>query len=98
MAEETEKVYITRDSNNDHIWVWRKPDKGTWIPKNMSEEKDSKNFQREDRDLSRTSYYFHRDFKKKFGVTLSKGTKKCIHLPVKLLNDETYMCSTYDYQ
>ena len=29
------KVYITRDEDDDFIWVWQKPKKGNWKPKKI---------------------------------------------------------------
>jgi len=90
---ETEKVYITRDEDDDFIWVWRKPVKGNWNPEKM---KDCEmiNYQRE--DIDNADQYLASDFKKKFGITINKKTKKCCHIPVDKLNNEDYKLISND--
>jgi len=87
-------VYVTRDSEDDKIWVWRKPSKGNWAPSNVCAGEGMTNWQRPDRNLEGTSYYLATDFKKKFGITIREKTKKCVHLPVSLLDSEEYMLAT----
>ena len=91
----TEKVYISRDESSDFIWVWRKPGKGIWSPSNIGGT-EYVNWQRPDRSLEQTSYYLCTDFKKKFGTTIKMKTKKCVHLPVSLLDSEDYKMSSMD--
>lgn len=86
---EKEKVYITRDENDNSIWLWRKPSKGNWAPSNIGG-KGLVNWQRPDRSLEGTSCYTVDDFKNKFGITIREKTKKCVHLPVNLINSEKY--------
>jgi hypothetical protein len=40
--------------------------------------------------------YLAKDFKKKFGITIPKKTKKCVHLPCKLLHNEDYKLISND--
>ena len=84
-----EKVYLTRDEGSNRIWIWRKPTKGNWSP---SKKKDCEIvlWQREDRSLENTDPYLAKDFRKKFGININSKTKKCVHLPIKLLNNEDY--------
>ena len=86
----TEKVYITRDEGSDWIWVWRKPAKGNWSPVNIGKSEGYVNWQRQDRSLDGVSAYIAPNFKKKFGIQIRPKTKKCIHLPVQLLNSDDY--------
>ena len=86
MEKNKEKVYITRDEGSERVWVWRKPTKGNWSPAKIPD--DMINWQRE--DIDNTDCYLIKDFKKKFGITLSPKLKKCCHLPIKLLNNEDY--------
>jgi hypothetical protein len=82
-----EKVYLTRDEGDDTIYVWKKPSKGNWAPQQLKG-CDQVNFQREDMD--NVDVYLASDFKKKFGTTIRPKTKKCVHLPYNLLNNEDY--------
>jgi hypothetical protein len=86
MAEK-EKVYITRDEDDDNIYVWRKPTKGNWSPSPL---KDCGmiNYQRE--DINNVTYYDAKDFKKKFGISIRQKTKKCVHLAVSKLDNDDY--------
>lgn len=84
---EKEKVYISRDEDDDNIYVWRKPLKGNLSPTQLLD-CETVNWQRE--DIDHLDIYFFSDFKKKFGFIISKKIKKCIHLPSKLLNNEDY--------
>ena len=83
----TEKVYISRDESDDKIYVWRKPDKGNWAPQQLSG-CEMVNWQRE--DIDNVDIYLVSQFKKKFGITIRSKTKKCVHLPSYLLNNEDY--------
>jgi len=74
--------------------VWRQPEKGVWAPKNVCAEEGITNFQRSDRNLERTSCYLEDVFKKKFGITIRKKTKKAVHLPIHLLDSEDGMMFT----
>jgi hypothetical protein len=89
MADKTEKCYISRDEDDDMIWVWRKPSKGHWSPTNICG-KEFVNFQRADRSLENTSAYMVSDFKKKFGITIRQKNKRCVHLPVDLMDSKKY--------
>jgi len=89
MADKKEKCYISRDEDDDMIWVWRKPSKGIWSPSNVCG-KEFVNFQRVDRSLKNTSAYMATDFKKKFGTTIRQKTRKCVHLPADLLDSKKY--------
>ena len=91
--ELTEKVYITRDELDDWIWVWRKPSHGSWIPQETNG-CGVVTYQRENRDLTGTDAYTAADFKKKFGITLPRKTRKCVHLPKTLLNSREYKIFT----
>ncbi len=89
----TEKIYISRDED-DLIWVWLKPSKGNWSPHKMKDCGDMVVYQRE--DLDHTDHYLASDFKKKFGTSINKKTKKCCHLPVDLLHNEDYKLISND--
>jgi hypothetical protein len=89
-ANTTEKCYITRDESDDKVWVWRKPSKGKWSPSNIGEKGEFVNWQRIDTSLENTDYYYVSDFKKKFGINIKHKTKKCVHLPIELLNNDDY--------
>ena len=82
-----EKVYITRDDEDDWVYVWRKPSKGNWSPTQLKG-CESINWQRE--DIDEMDIYLISDFKKKFGITIKQKTKKCVHLSSKLLHNEDY--------
>lgn len=84
-----EKCYITRDEDDDMIWVWRKPHNGHWSPTNICG-KEFVNFQRPDRSLENTSAYLYSDFKKKFGIAIHQKTRKCVHIPAVLLDSKKY--------
>jgi len=86
MAEK-EKVYITRDEDDDTIYVWRKPTKGNWSPSQLKN-CEMINYQRE--DIDNMDMYTASDFKKKFGITIRQKTKRCVHLPYDLLHNEDY--------
>lgn len=88
---ETEKVYITRDEDDDWIWVWKKPAKGNWSPKKL-QGCDIVNYQREDMD--NCDAYIVKEFKLKFGITIRRKTKKCVHLSKKLLDNLKYKLYT----
>ena len=88
-----EKVYLTRDEGGDTIYVWRKPAKGNWSPSKMKD-CDIVCYQRE--DIDHMDYYHKSDFKKKFGISINKKTKKCVHLPKALLNNEDYKTISND--
>lgn len=93
---ETEKVYITRDEDSSWIWVWRKPSKGNWSPDNMGKKGGFVNWQRPDHNLEGTQAYLFSDFKTKFGITIHEKTKKCVHLPISLLENEDYKIFSND--
>lgn len=85
----TEKVYLTRDEDDNHIYVWRKPAHGVWSPKQLKD-CETINWQREGRSLENVDIYLAPYFKKKFGFTIRKKTKRCCHLPYDLLHNEDY--------
>jgi hypothetical protein len=84
-----EKVFITRDEIdvNDTVIVWRKPTKGNWSPNKMKD-CDVVTFERE--DLDSADFYIYSEFKKKFGISISKKIKKCVHVDKKILHNEDY--------
>jgi len=86
-----EKVYITRDEDDDKIWVWRKPSKGNFAPHKLKD-CETINWQRE--DINNATYYLATEFKKKFGFSIRMKTKKCVHLEDHLLNDDQYKIFT----
>ena len=90
-----EKCYISRDEDDDMIWVWRKPSHAIWQPTNVGG-KEFVNFQRADRSLENTDCYLATDFKKKFGTIIPKKTKKCVYLSLKALNSEDYKLFSND--
>jgi AraC-like DNA-binding protein len=91
-VQEKEKVYISRDEDSDFIFVWRKPTKGNWSPSPMKDS-DIVNYNRE--DINNVEYYLHTEFKKKFGMTIRQKTKKCVHLPLNLLNKQDFQTPRY---
>ncbi len=88
-----EKVYISRDEGSDNIFVWRKPSKGNWSPTKMSN-CDVVTYERD--DIDHMDYYHKDDFKKKFNTTIRPKTKKCVHLPKSLLDNEDYKLISND--
>ncbi len=92
--DDKEKCYISRDEDDDQIWVWRKPLKGPWKPVDVC--KEVVNFQRENRSLENTDSYLVDKFKEKFCITMCEKSIKCVHLPVKLLNNEDYKLFSND--
>lgn len=83
-----EKVYISRDEDDDdYIYVWKKPSRGNWSPSQLKD-CETINWVRE--DIDNMDIYLIPDFKKKFGITIQKKIKKCIHLSKKILNSEDY--------
>ncbi len=95
MKNVKEKCYITRDSSSDWVWIWRKPDKGTWAPSDNGS-KENKNFQRADRSLEKTDAYYIEDFKNKFGTSIKQGMRKCTHLLTSLIDSEDYKLFSND--
>ena len=93
MIEKKEKVYITRDEESDKVFIWRKPEKGNWSPVQLKN-CDMVNYQRE--DMSHVDYYLISDFKDKFGIKIKEKTRKCVHLSVKILNNEDYKLISND--
>lgn len=87
--EKKEKVYITRDESplDNLICVWKKPIKGNWSPQKLPD-CEIVNWQRD--DIENMDIYSAEDFKKKFGLTIHAKTKKCVHLPYKLVHNEDY--------
>ena len=91
-----EKVYISRDEGEDfdhYIYVWRKPLKGNWSP---IKKPNCEIVLWEREDIDNLDIYLISDFKKKFGITIRSKNKKCIHLPIKLLNNEDYKLFSND--
>lgn len=91
--DKQEKLYITRDEDDDKIYVWRKPLKGEWSPKPLKD-CGMVNYQRT--SIENVDYYLASDFKKKFGITIRQKTKKSIKLPVILLDNEDYKLISSD--
>ena len=84
-----EKVYITRDENDNFIWLWRRPSKGKWAPQKLKD-CETVNYQREDRSLENVDYYLVKNFKKKFGFIIRCKTKVCKHIDKDLLDSEDF--------
>lgn len=91
--ETKEKVYITRDEDDDIIWVWFKPSKGNWSPHKM---KDCEIVVYQREGIDNADHYTAKDFKKKFGISIPKKTKRCVHLPYNLLYNEDYKLISND--
>jgi len=87
--DKEEKVYITRDEDDDKVWVWRKIKQTPWGPVKLKD-CETVNFQRENRSLENTSFYLVTDFKKKFGITLLQKNKKSVKMLKALLDNEDY--------
>jgi len=81
------KVFVTRDEADDWVWVWKKPTKGNWEP---TKKKDCDVVIWEREDLDNVDAYLVTDFKKKFGFTPVKKTKKNAKLDDKLVKSEDY--------
>ena len=96
-TKDKEKAYITRDevveNSPDNIWVWLKPKKGNWSPNKMPD-CGMVVFQRE--DVEQAHCYLVKDFKKKFGISINKKTKKCVHLDKAILHSEDYKLISCD--
>ena len=92
-VNENEKVYLTRDEGDDNIYIWRKPLKGNWSPVKMPD-CDIICYQRE--DIDHMDIYHKNDFKKKFGITIRQKSKRCVHFPASLLNNEDYKLISND--
>ena len=95
MKDKTEKCYITRDEDDDKVWVWRRPLKGIWSPTNIGG-KEFVNYQRADRSLENTIVYLIDDFKKKFKIGVNKKEKRRVGLSIKALNNEDYKLFSND--
>jgi hypothetical protein len=93
MGTKTEKVYISRDEDDKTMWVWRKPKSGNWSP-NKLKDCEIVVFYRD--DMENADCYLSSDFKKKFGMSINKKTKKCVHLPYNLLHNEDYKLISSD--
>ncbi len=87
------KVFVTRDEADDWVWVWKKPTKGNWEP---TKKKDCGCVIWEREDLDDADAYLATDFKKKFGFTPVKKTKKNIKLDDKLVKSEDYKLFSSD--
>ncbi len=93
MSDKKEKVYITRDEDDDLIWVWMKPKKGNWSPHKL---KDCGMVVYHREDMDRCDHYLVADFKKKFSMIINKKTKKCVHLDKVALHNEDYKLISND--
>jgi hypothetical protein len=82
------EAYISRDEDSNDIWIWLKPKKGNWKPKNVCG-KEFVNYQREAmNEINTYCCYDKTVFKNKFGVGLiNKKTCKHVHLPDALVLD-----------
>jgi hypothetical protein len=87
------KVFVTRDEANDWVWLWKSPTKGNWEPQ---KKKDCDMVVWEREDLDHADAYLTKDFKKKFGFTPAKRSKKNIKLDDKLVNNEDYKLFSND--
>lgn len=87
------KVFVTRDEDSDWVWVWKHPTKGNWEPKRI---KDCDMVFWEREDLDHADAYLATDFKKKFGFTPTKKSKKNVKLDDKLVNSEDYKLLSND--
>lgn len=93
--DKKEKVYISRDKGghgDDTVWVWRKPKKGNFKPVKMELDCDWIVWQRPDSmdELETSNCYTRADFKKKFGISINKGTCKSAKISKKLLDSDKY--------
>ena len=93
MNKDKEKVYISRDEGDDRIYIWRKPKIGNWSP-SLDKNCEIVVYQRE--DIDKVDIYLDTDFKKKFKKSIHQKTKKCVHIPSKLLNNEDYKLISND--
>ena len=86
--DNTEKVYVTRDEDDDNlIYLWKRPLKGNWSPQPLSD-CEVVNWQRE--DIDNMDIYSTDDFKNKFGISIPLKTKKCIKIDKDLIYNEDY--------
>jgi len=81
------KVFVTRDEDDDWVWVWKYPTRGNWEPK---KKKNCGMVVWEREDLEHADAYHVTNFKKKFGFTPTKKSKRNVKLADKLLNNEDY--------
>jgi len=95
MDAKKEKCYLTRDEDDDKVWVWRRPHTGIWSPENIGG-KEFVNYQRTDHSLKNTEAYIIDDFKNKFKISVNKKEKRKVSLPTKLLNNEDYKLISND--
>ena len=91
MKQNKEKVYITRDEGDNHIFIWRKPHKGNFSPEKLKG-CEMVNWQRVDSmdELDSYSVYLVEDFKKKFGFVIREKAKKSMKIEKRLLDNQDY--------
>jgi hypothetical protein len=92
------KVYISRDEDCDLVWVWKKPNKGSFKPLQLRG-CELINYQRIDNmdEWESNNCYHVDDFKKKFGISIRQKTLKCVHLPDNLVNSDEGKMFTIGY-
>ena len=91
-----EKVFVTRNTKDHFVFLWRKPIKGLWEPINISEKENWINWQRSDRSLESIDFYDFLDFQKKYGILIKEGEKRNISLSIRLLNCQDYKIISND--
>jgi len=95
IEDDKEKVFITRDSNDHFVWVWRKPTKGSWEPINILNN-GKFNWQRPERNLEKSDLYNIDGFKMKFGFSIKEGEKICKKILINILNSEDFKIISND--
>lgn len=85
-----EKVFLTRDSGQNFVFVWRKPEKGLFEPINISKNPEKFYWQRADRSLDNIYFYNFIDFQKKYGILVNEGEKISLSILEELLDNQDY--------
>jgi len=86
----TEKVFATRNTREEFVFLWRHPDKGLFEPVNVSTHEKLINWQRSDRNIDNIDFYHFSDFEKKYGTLVEEGQKLILHIKTSLLDNQDY--------
>jgi len=91
------KVYVSRDENDNFVYVWKDPQKGNFKPEQYKES-TKVNYQRIESmdELDSYDMYNVDDFEMKFGLKIKEKELSVKHLPDILVNDEKYKLFSYN--
>ncbi|MFA5758774.1 MAG: hypothetical protein WC942_05365 [Clostridia bacterium] len=91
------KVYVSRDEDDDFVYVWKTPQKGNFKPEQYKES-TKVNYQRTESmdELDSYDIYNVDDFKIKFGLTIKEKELSVKHLPDLLVDDEKFKLFSYN--